>query len=134
MDGKAGRPSERERASQTPYKIRSSCRAFVSNAFTNIDPWKQQRNQLKTTPGTLQGGASFATTHWSLVAQWALTDVPEAANALAQLCEPSTLCLRVQIVPQRMASHPIRLAIAIGERLHRLRRVYRRIPVERLIC
>jgi hypothetical protein len=43
---------------------------------------------LKATPGTLQdGGASFATTHWSVVAQSALTDVPEAANALAQLCE-----------------------------------------------
>jgi len=43
---------------------------------------------VKETPGTLQdGGASFATTHWSVVAQSALTDVPEAANALAQLCE-----------------------------------------------
>jgi RNA polymerase sigma-70 factor (ECF subfamily) len=43
---------------------------------------------VKATPGTLQeGGASFATTHWSVVAQSALTDVPEASNALAQLCE-----------------------------------------------
>jgi DNA-directed RNA polymerase specialized sigma24 family protein len=43
---------------------------------------------VKATPGTLQdSGASFATTHWSVVAQSALTDVPEAANALAQLCE-----------------------------------------------
>jgi RNA polymerase sigma factor (sigma-70 family) len=43
---------------------------------------------VKATPGTLQeGGASFATTHWSVVAQSALTDVPEAGNALAQLCE-----------------------------------------------
>jgi RNA polymerase sigma-70 factor (ECF subfamily) len=43
---------------------------------------------LKGTPGTLQdGGASFATTHWSLVAQSALTDVPKATDALAQLCE-----------------------------------------------
>lgn len=43
---------------------------------------------MKATPGTLQeGGASFATTHWSVVAQAALTDVPEAANALAKLCE-----------------------------------------------
>jgi RNA polymerase sigma-70 factor (ECF subfamily) len=43
---------------------------------------------LKGTPGTLQdGGASFATTHWSIVAQSALTDVPQAADALAQLCE-----------------------------------------------
>ncbi len=43
---------------------------------------------VKATPGTLQeGGASFATTHWSVVAQSALTDAPEAANALAQLCE-----------------------------------------------
>jgi len=43
---------------------------------------------VKSTPGTLQhGGASFATTHWSVVAQSALTDVPEAANALSQLCE-----------------------------------------------
>jgi DNA-directed RNA polymerase specialized sigma24 family protein len=44
--------------------------------------------RVKATPGTLQdGGASFATTHWSVVAQSALTDVPEAANALAQLCK-----------------------------------------------
>ena len=43
---------------------------------------------MKATPGTLQeGGASFATTHWSVVARCALTDVPEAANALGQLCE-----------------------------------------------
>ncbi len=43
---------------------------------------------VKGTPGTLQeGGASFATTHWSIVAQSALTDVPEAADALAKLCE-----------------------------------------------
>ncbi len=43
---------------------------------------------MKATPGTLQeGGANFATTHWSVVAQSALTDVPEAAKALAQLCE-----------------------------------------------
>ena len=43
---------------------------------------------MKATPGTLQeGGASFATTHWSVVAQAALTDVPEAADALAKLCE-----------------------------------------------
>ena len=43
---------------------------------------------MKGTPGTLQeGGASFASTHWSIVAQSALTDVPEAANALAKLCE-----------------------------------------------
>jgi RNA polymerase sigma factor (sigma-70 family) len=43
---------------------------------------------VKAIPGTLQdGGASFATTHWSVVAQSALTDVPEAANALTQLCE-----------------------------------------------
>jgi len=43
---------------------------------------------VKATPGTLQeGGASFATTHWSVVAQSALTDVPEASKALEQLCE-----------------------------------------------
>ena len=43
---------------------------------------------MKGTPGTLQdGGASFATTHWSVVARCALTDVPEAADALAKLCE-----------------------------------------------
>jgi DNA-directed RNA polymerase specialized sigma24 family protein len=43
---------------------------------------------VKATPGTLQdGGASFATTHWSVVAQSVLTDVPEAADALARLCE-----------------------------------------------
>ena len=43
---------------------------------------------MKGTPGTLQeGGASFATAHWSVVAQSALTDVPDASNALAQLCE-----------------------------------------------
>src|SRR5205809_1758711 len=45
-------------------------------------------SRLKTTPGTLQeGGASFATTHWSVVAQSALTNIPEAENALAKLCE-----------------------------------------------
>lgn len=45
-------------------------------------------SRVKATPGTLQeGGASFATTHWSVVAQSALTDAPEAADALAQLCE-----------------------------------------------
>ncbi len=44
--------------------------------------------RMKGTPGTLHdGGASFATTHWSVVAQSALTDVPEAADALAKLCE-----------------------------------------------
>lgn len=43
---------------------------------------------MKATPGTLQqGGASFATTHWSVVAQSALTNVPEAERALAKLCE-----------------------------------------------
>jgi DNA-directed RNA polymerase specialized sigma24 family protein len=43
---------------------------------------------VKATPGTLQeGGASFATTHWSVVARCALTDVPEAENALTKLCE-----------------------------------------------
>ena len=43
---------------------------------------------MKATPGTLQeGGAGFVTTHWSIVAQSALTDVPEAENALAKLCE-----------------------------------------------
>ena len=42
---------------------------------------------MKATPGTLQqGGARFATTHWSVVAQSALTNVPEAENALAELC------------------------------------------------
>jgi len=42
---------------------------------------------VKATPGTLQeGGASFTTTHWSVIAQCALT-APEATNALAQLCE-----------------------------------------------
>jgi RNA polymerase sigma-70 factor (ECF subfamily) len=43
---------------------------------------------VKATPGTLQqGGASFATTHWSIIAQSALTNAPEAENALAKLCE-----------------------------------------------
>jgi len=43
---------------------------------------------VKATPGTLrEGGASFATTHWSEVARCALTDVPSATDALAQLCE-----------------------------------------------
>src|SRR5437762_8263252 len=44
--------------------------------------------RVKATPGTLQeGGAKFATTHWSVVAQSAFTNVPEAENALAKLCE-----------------------------------------------
>lgn len=43
---------------------------------------------MKATPGTLQeGGASFATTHWSVVARCALTDAPQATDALARLCE-----------------------------------------------
>jgi hypothetical protein len=43
---------------------------------------------VKATPGTLQaGGANFTTTHWSIVAQSALTNVPESENALAKLCE-----------------------------------------------
>ena len=43
---------------------------------------------MKATPGTVQeGGASFTTTHWSVIAQSALTDLAEATNALAQLCE-----------------------------------------------
>jgi len=43
---------------------------------------------VKATPGTLQeGGASFATTHWSVVARCALTDAPQATDALARLCE-----------------------------------------------
>jgi len=41
--GRAGRPSEWEQASQMPKKIRSSCRAFVSNAFSNVDPWEKRR-------------------------------------------------------------------------------------------
>jgi len=43
---------------------------------------------VKARPGTLQeGGANFDTTHWSVVAQSALTHLPEAEKALAQLCE-----------------------------------------------
>jgi hypothetical protein len=43
---------------------------------------------MKPTVGTLQeGGASFATTHWSVVARSGLTDVPDATDALARLCE-----------------------------------------------
>jgi hypothetical protein len=43
---------------------------------------------VKATPGTLQeGGASFATTHWSIVARSAVTNVAEAESALAKLCE-----------------------------------------------
>ena len=43
---------------------------------------------MKARPGTLQeGGANFDTTHWSVVAQSALTHLPEAEKALAQLCE-----------------------------------------------
>jgi RNA polymerase sigma-70 factor (ECF subfamily) len=41
---------------------------------------------MKGTPETVQeGGASFTTTHWSVIAQSALTDQPDATNALAQL-------------------------------------------------
>jgi len=43
---------------------------------------------MKATPGTLQqGGASFTTTQWSVIARCAVADLPEATNALAQLCE-----------------------------------------------
>jgi len=54
---------------------------------SSLDP-PNLLTRLKATPGTLQqGGARFATTHWSVVAQSALTSVPEAENALAKLCE-----------------------------------------------
>ena len=71
----------------------------MSNRSPNRQPRKERQNvageawfdmlaRVKATPGTLQqGGASFATTHWSVVAQSALTNIPEAENALAQLCE-----------------------------------------------
>ena len=43
---------------------------------------------MKATPGTLhEGGASFTTTHWSVIARCAIADLPDATNALAQLCE-----------------------------------------------
>lgn len=43
---------------------------------------------MKAAPGTLQeGGAGFATTHWTVVARCALTNVPQATDALARLCE-----------------------------------------------
>jgi DNA-directed RNA polymerase specialized sigma24 family protein len=64
----------------TPSSFRKNCRERrVAVCYARA---------VKATPGTLQeGGASFATTHWSVVAQSALTDLPEAASALAQLCE-----------------------------------------------
>src|SRR5215470_6968355 len=77
-------------------QIRSRSPAILSlNSHEQIvlDYWHRLRQicyalGVKATPGTLQeGGASFATTHWSIVAQSALTDAPEAANALAKLCE-----------------------------------------------
>ena len=37
-------------------------------------------------------------------------------------------------IPRLDAIRPFRLANAIGERLHRLHRVYQRIPVEPAIC
>ena len=42
--GREGRTAKRVGASESnaPYKIRSSCRAFVSNAFTNVDPWEKR--------------------------------------------------------------------------------------------
>ena len=88
------------RLTETPYKIWPSCRAFVSNDFIDLDLGNDSKSNyccelivcyacvVKVTPGTLQeGGASFATTHWSEVARCALTDVPEATDALARLCE-----------------------------------------------
>src|SRR6266550_2547622 len=67
----------------------------MTPVFPVIEPGLQESldppnllSRLKATPGTLQqGGASFATTHWSVVAQSALTNVPEAENALAKLCK-----------------------------------------------
>src|SRR5262249_4915718 len=68
---------------RTPLPLtRNSCKLLARI----VPGW--YASAVKGTPGTLQeGGASFASTHWSIVAQSALTDVPEAANALAQLCE-----------------------------------------------
>lgn len=43
---------------------------------------------MKAIPGTLRdGGAPFATTHWSVVARCALSQVPAASDALARLCQ-----------------------------------------------
>ena len=81
---------------QDPVQIVGASAA--ADAFANLDPRDHDKvlpaklgllcSGVKATPGTLQeGGASFATTHWSVVAQSALTDVPEAADALARLCK-----------------------------------------------
>jgi DNA-directed RNA polymerase specialized sigma24 family protein len=61
--------------------------ASDSPGLASKAPSSNLLSRLRATPGTLQqGGASFATTHWSVVAQSALTDAPEAENALAELC------------------------------------------------
>lgn len=43
---------------------------------------------MKCAPGTIaDSGVCFATTHWSVLADCALTDAPGAADALSALCE-----------------------------------------------
>ena len=45
MDGKAGRPSEWERASQTLYKVWVKLKAFVSDAFIDLNP-REERHRF----------------------------------------------------------------------------------------
>ena len=121
MDGQAERPSERERTSQTRSRIliRGTTTKCCRRSLVCYAPG------VKATPGTLQeGGASFATTHWSVVAQSALS---VRQFSLVRICENEGL-LGLDAI------RPIRLANAIGERLHRLRPVYQRIPDELAIC
>src|SRR4029077_4972783 len=65
---------------------------------------------------------------------------PPLSRTAALVCRDdacrSSAPLRIssENVPQLTAIRPSRLAIATGERLHRLHRVYQRIPVEPAIC
>ena len=48
--------------------------------ISSVAALSERRNRV-------EAGVSFATTHWSVVAQSALTNAPQAENALAKLCK-----------------------------------------------
>lgn len=52
----------------------------MRTVISSVAALSERRNRV-------EAGVSFATTHWSVVAQSALTHAPQAENALAKLCE-----------------------------------------------
>ena len=60
---------------------------LILNRIEPVRAVESELTRMNTDARKSPAPGVFATTHWSVVAQSGLTDVPEAANALAQLCE-----------------------------------------------